>query len=207
MVKQERALRTRRALVAAAATEFDRDGYEGTSLSRISRAAGISMGALTFHFQAKSELAEAVEEAGQSVTRAALDKVTATADPPLHQVAALMTEVILLVEKSPEVRAAVRLERERPGRTGWTALWLPVAHLLLRHAHGNGQLRAEARPDDVTTLVRHLVAGAVTHLRHGDTAATDDFASLLSRNWQLVLAGIATSEAGAAVRGRAPSLP
>ncbi|MFJ2768462.1 TetR family transcriptional regulator [Streptomyces sp. NPDC087300] len=206
MVKQERAIRTRRALVVAAAAEFDRDGYDGTSLSRISRAAGISMGALTFHFQAKSELAEAVEEAGRTVTRAALDKVTATGDPPLHQVAALMTELILLVERNPEVRAAVRLERERPGTDGWTALWLPVAHLLLRHAHGNGQLRAEARPDDVTTLVRHLVAGAAAHLRHRDTAATDDVAPLLAHNWQLVLTGIATAEPGVAVRNHPPGL-
>ncbi len=39
MVRQLRAEQTRHALIAAAAAEFDRHGYAGTSLSRICKAA------------------------------------------------------------------------------------------------------------------------------------------------------------------------
>src|SRR3989337_2793252 len=50
MVSQERAERTRQRLLQGAAAEFSLYGYGGTSLQRISKAAGVTMGALTFHF-------------------------------------------------------------------------------------------------------------------------------------------------------------
>lgn len=75
MVRQERAVRTRQALLDAAAEEFDRHGYEGTSLNRVCRAAGITIGALTFHFSTKAELADAVQSQGRIITRAALDSM------------------------------------------------------------------------------------------------------------------------------------
>ncbi|XKK61450.1 TetR family transcriptional regulator [Streptomyces sp. ARC32] len=63
MVKQERALRTREALINSAATVFDRDGFSVASLTAISSLAGVSNGALHFHFASKAALADAVEEA------------------------------------------------------------------------------------------------------------------------------------------------
>jgi AcrR family transcriptional regulator len=63
MVKQERALRTREALIKSAAVVFDREGYSTASLTAISSRAGVSNGALHFHFASKAALAEAVEEA------------------------------------------------------------------------------------------------------------------------------------------------
>ncbi|MGV9266406.1 TetR family transcriptional regulator [Kitasatospora sp. NPDC003701] len=71
-MKQERAQHTRRALLRAAAGEFDRHGYAGTSLSRVSRAAGVTMGALTFHFPTKASLADAVRADAVELTRAAV---------------------------------------------------------------------------------------------------------------------------------------
>ncbi len=60
MARQERALRTRNALVESAAELFDRDGFETASLAMISARAGVSNGALHFHFASKSALADAV---------------------------------------------------------------------------------------------------------------------------------------------------
>lgn len=61
MVKQERAVRTRQALIQSAAEVFTREGYASASLAHISRRAGVSNGALHFHFETKQELARAVE--------------------------------------------------------------------------------------------------------------------------------------------------
>ncbi|MEU7375708.1 ScbR family autoregulator-binding transcription factor [Streptomyces albidoflavus] len=70
MVKQERAARTRRALVLAAAEVFASEGFALASLSAISRRAGVSNGALHFHFENKKALADAVQqEAAASVAR------------------------------------------------------------------------------------------------------------------------------------------
>ncbi|MEU3761076.1 ScbR family autoregulator-binding transcription factor [Streptomyces albogriseolus] len=63
MAKQERALRTREALIKSAATVFDRDGFSVASLSAISSLAGVSNGALHFHFASKAALADSVEDA------------------------------------------------------------------------------------------------------------------------------------------------
>ncbi|MFE6826191.1 ScbR family autoregulator-binding transcription factor [Streptomyces sp. NPDC057690] len=70
MVKQQRAARTRHALIRAAATVFAEEGFVTASLSTISRRAGVSNGALHFHFANKHLLAEAVgAEAAEAVRR------------------------------------------------------------------------------------------------------------------------------------------
>ncbi|MFI6011218.1 ScbR family autoregulator-binding transcription factor [Streptomyces sp. NPDC051243] len=72
MTKQERAARTRDALLLAAAQEFQRHGYDRAKLSAISSEAGVSSGALHFHFENKAALAEALRaEASHTLRRAA----------------------------------------------------------------------------------------------------------------------------------------
>ena len=58
--RQERAERTRDALLRAAAQTFDESGYAGASLNRIIARAGVTTGAMYFHFKSKEELARAV---------------------------------------------------------------------------------------------------------------------------------------------------
>ncbi|MEU6768186.1 helix-turn-helix domain-containing protein [Streptomyces sp. NPDC046853] len=60
MTKQERAVRTRAALIEAAAELFHRDGFEATSLATVTARAKVSNGALYFHFATKADLADAV---------------------------------------------------------------------------------------------------------------------------------------------------
>ncbi|MHA5055004.1 ScbR family autoregulator-binding transcription factor [Streptomyces sp. SD15] len=74
MVKQERAARTRQALIRAGAEVFAREGFVPASLAVISRRAGVSSGALHFHFENKRALAQAVEdEAAWAVRRTIRD--------------------------------------------------------------------------------------------------------------------------------------
>lgn len=58
--RRERTRRTRRRLLLAAADLFDEAGYHGASLSDILAAAGLTKGALYFHFRSKYALAEAL---------------------------------------------------------------------------------------------------------------------------------------------------
>ncbi|MFH8492363.1 TetR family transcriptional regulator [Streptomyces longisporoflavus] len=60
MTRQERAVRTRTALIEAAAELFHREGYEATSLAMVTARAKVSNGALYFHFATKADLADAV---------------------------------------------------------------------------------------------------------------------------------------------------
>lgn len=60
MAKQERAERTRVAILEAAAKEFDEFGYEGARLERIVERTGATKGAVYFHFRSKLDIARAL---------------------------------------------------------------------------------------------------------------------------------------------------
>ncbi|GAA3379688.1 MULTISPECIES: ScbR family autoregulator-binding transcription factor [Streptomyces] len=62
-VKQERAVRTRRAILEAAALVFEEQGYDTAKLSDIVKIANVTKGALYFHFESKEGLAQAVIDA------------------------------------------------------------------------------------------------------------------------------------------------
>lgn len=63
MARQERAERTRNLILDAAAEVFDERGFNGASLSDILARAGVTKGALYFHFASKEELAREIIEA------------------------------------------------------------------------------------------------------------------------------------------------
>lgn len=60
MAQQERAVRTRRAVLEAAATVFAERGYAAATIAEILRRAGVTKGALYFHFGSKAALARGV---------------------------------------------------------------------------------------------------------------------------------------------------
>ncbi|MFE3525711.1 TetR family transcriptional regulator [Streptomyces sp. NPDC059161] len=202
MTKQQgRAVRTRAALVQAAAAHFDREGYEGTSLSKVCGTAGTSLGALTFHFPTKGALADAVMAEGRALTQTALLRVSALPGPALRKVVGLTLELTRLLEEETAVRCAVRLARERPGTGGWSDIWRPVVKQLLDQAHSNGQLRYGAGPAEVAMLVEYLTAGAEAFLRGRPDAgaAAGTTVAQLKSVWRLALAGVCvTAEAGSA---------
>ncbi|MER5886601.1 ScbR family autoregulator-binding transcription factor [Streptomyces sp. NPDC001941] len=80
MVKQERAARTRQSLIRAAAEVFAEEGFAPASLATISRRAGVSNGALHFHFESKKALAQAVEDEAAECLREITKRVVASED-------------------------------------------------------------------------------------------------------------------------------
>ncbi|MEV5609140.1 ScbR family autoregulator-binding transcription factor [Streptomyces sp. NPDC052225] len=60
MARQERATRTRLAILKSAAEVFDEVGYEAAAISEILKRSGTTKGALYFHFPSKRDLAQEV---------------------------------------------------------------------------------------------------------------------------------------------------
>lgn len=60
VARQERAIQTRERLLAAAAEEFDANGFLGTRLVDIAECARVTRGSLYFHFESKADLASAL---------------------------------------------------------------------------------------------------------------------------------------------------
>ncbi|MFF3291702.1 TetR family transcriptional regulator [Streptomyces sp. NPDC003023] len=198
MTKQDRALRTRTALIRAAATEFERSGYAGASMHQITRTAGMSTGALTFHFDSKGDVADAVVERARGVVGAVLDDVrTRTEDrPPMERLGALVVALARTVYEDVEVRGAARLEQERPdeGPT-WSTDWYPAVCHLAGQAHSAGDTPATARPGLVAALAALFIRSADTYRRTQHPAADGSLEEFVLL-WAMAQRGILAADPG-----------
>ncbi|MFF0434058.1 TetR family transcriptional regulator [Streptomyces sp. NPDC004327] len=190
-MKQVRAVRTRRLILEAAADQFDRKGYAGTPLTCVTKSADISMGALTFHFPTKLDLADAVESSGIQLTRLVTGRIGELAAPPLSKARSLTLSIARLLEESTMVRAAARLTRERSIHGAWTDAWLASLTELLTTAHEQGRLRGGVVPAALAESVQFLITGIEECARCTSPRADRDTTAVhcAARTWDLLLHG------------------
>lgn len=113
MARQERSERTMERLVVAAADQFAAQGFVKASLADVSRSAGVTKGALFFHFSTKDELADAVLTRAQDVLDTMVEELS-DAEPASLQVVVDVTHALnRLLRDNAFVRASVRITRER----------------------------------------------------------------------------------------------
>ncbi|WP_394430829.1 TetR family transcriptional regulator [Streptomyces sp. SGAir0957] len=158
MARQERAEQTRRRLIEAAATEFAAHGYTGASLLGIATSAGVTMGALTFHFSSKSTLADAVQEAGAAATRAVLRD--GAPGPGPSGVFGDTLALAAALETTPSIRAAARFTREgRDAESNWYAAWVPHLRAGLEHDWSGERPGSDLSPSSAAALLTYVLAG------------------------------------------------
>ena len=161
MVKQLRAARTRQALVLAAAEIFAADGYALSSLPAISRRAGVSAGALHFHFPSKEALATEVESAARRAVEQLVADRRPSATSALHLLVVVTREVLVAVAADVVVRAGFKLDVDPSRKNGtgfgrWWRAW--VCEELLR-AQCAGELADGVSPDRVATVIVAATVG------------------------------------------------
>ncbi|MEU3562021.1 MULTISPECIES: ScbR family autoregulator-binding transcription factor [unclassified Kitasatospora] len=207
MVKQERAGRTRQAVLLAAAETFARVGFEAASLVDISRRAGVSKGALYFHFVSKQALADGVRCAsGREVGSAALRALRADG-PALQGLIDFTHELARMLREDVVVRAGVRLGRPGPRRDGaqegpegrpvpvapdvaWRSL-TAVVHRLLDRAAEAGELSPGVDRRAAAELLTAVAAGLVL-LAGEETGRPGPEA--VSRLWTAALPALVAAE-------------
>jgi TetR/AcrR family acrAB operon transcriptional repressor len=95
--RQSRGLRSRHEIVSVAIDCFSRYGYQGTSIDRIARAAGVTKGALYYHFKDKEALLfGALDDRVAGFERVVVERITQLKDP----VAALYAVADICVEQA-----------------------------------------------------------------------------------------------------------
>ncbi|WP_372352404.1 ScbR family autoregulator-binding transcription factor [Streptomyces sp. KL116D] len=190
MVKQERAVRTRKSLIDAAAAVFAEEGYVPSSLATISKRAGVSSGALHFHFENKKALAQAVEEAATDVIHelvrlsgsASTSALQALVDATHRLVACLSDDIV--------VRAGFDLSAERAlgADAGLVQTWQAWVEETLHRAEAEGHLAPGVSPDVAAAAVVAVTVG-IEVLAGGDPQWLAE--RRIAGFWELLLPGLA----------------
>ncbi|GGY24168.1 ScbR family autoregulator-binding transcription factor [Streptomyces djakartensis] len=182
MALQDRAIRTRRVILEAAASVFEEHGYEATKITDIVDRAKVTKGALYHHFDSKEALALAVLEAQ-------LEEV-----PPLPAQASRLQEAIDFgmvfahrLTYDPIVRASVRLTLEDTGqalkRSGPYDGWADLSARSLQQAKTGGELLPHVDPDETAMVIVAAYAGINLVARFtGSREEHDKRAALLYRH-------------------------
>ncbi|MFI6564200.1 ScbR family autoregulator-binding transcription factor [Streptomyces sp. NPDC050534] len=174
MPMQDRAIRTRRKILSAAAEVFETRGYQSATISEVLKAAGVTKGALYFHFQSKEELAQGVLHAQeQGITL-----------PPRASKIQELVDVVMLhahrLQTDPMVRAGVRLSMDQTShgldRKGPFRIWAALARDLLDDARTQGELLPHVNTEDTADVLTGSFAG-IQSMSH----ALTDYNDLMQR--------------------------
>ncbi|MFD3747972.1 TetR family transcriptional regulator [Nocardia sp. NPDC058633] len=162
--QQERARRTRAAIIKSAAVEFGKSGYAAASLNRILEGSRATKGAMYFHFDSKEDLARAVLETAVEHYRACAERWLARADlGPLDVLHGMVDEIALRLEHDTIVQAEYRLVIEpdfhRDTGNGGGRIVGRATRVLAVRAIDDGQLRPDADPDRFTRTLSAALAG------------------------------------------------
>ncbi len=150
MAEQERAIRTRHAILMAAAKVFEDRGYEAATISEILASSGVTKGALYFHFRSKDDLAQAVLGLQNELPPAPAreSKVQELVDTVLLHTYRMETNLL--------VRAGVRLSMEQHAgldRSGPFISWIDFLGGLLAQAKMQGELYPYADPVQTAEVI------------------------------------------------------
>ncbi|MFB7515244.1 ScbR family autoregulator-binding transcription factor [Streptomyces sp. NPDC056144] len=188
MARQERAEVTRSAILEGAARAFEKSGFAGTSLSDIVSEAGVTKGALYFHFASKEELAQAVIQEQFSVG----DERPAAEPPGVQTVIDLVHDMAEQLQESARVRAAIRLVVDQSSSGGGNAdpymQWIDVVRNCLAQAQGRGDVKAEVDVDGAATLIVGAWAGI--QLTSQVMTGRKDLRERAVQMWKIMLPGL-----------------
>ncbi|MEU9255515.1 ScbR family autoregulator-binding transcription factor [Streptomyces sp. NPDC048270] len=151
MAEQERAIRTRGAILLAAAKVFQERGYQTATISEILSTAGVTKGALYFHFQSKEELAQGVLHAQHQ------DLVIPDRTTKVQEIVDMVALHTYRLQTNPMVRASVRLAMDQRAadldRSGPWQDWVDGVQVKLELAQAQGELLPQVSPAETAAVI------------------------------------------------------
>ena len=190
MARQERAVRTRRAVIRAAAEVFAERGYAAATIAEILDRASVTKGALYFHFDSKEALARGVIEA-QIAPDYWLQrelKLQEWVDVGMVLAYRIPRDVILL--------AGIRLSADQQGRrlfgSAWPS-WIELSVTYLTQAKERGEVLPHVVPTE--TAECFLGAWLGTQMFSEAASGWSDLSERVSVLFNHMLPAIATPAA------------
>ncbi len=184
--QQQRAVRTRRVILEAAASVFEERGFQAATITEmVDRADGLTRGALYFHFETKEAIADAL--------LALQDEVMTPPQNDIHLQALIDLTLAFaeLLRTDTLMRAVVRLTVEAgpyKAPTNYQSA-ADAANYLLTLGKANGELLPTVEPERLT----HLLQSTFTGLQILEQARSgrEDLPRRVARMWELFLPSIA----------------
>ncbi|WP_433889487.1 ScbR family autoregulator-binding transcription factor [Streptomyces sp. CA-111067] len=196
--QQERAVRTRAKVLHAAAEVFDEYGFSGASIKKIMERAGVTQGAMYFHFASKEAMARAV------MLEQADDLLLPTQEHGLQQLIDITMYIGHQLQVSSLLRAGVRLAVEQGefGMRDDTAYqqWAERFAEELYAAKRDGQLLPSVDVRELSQLLVGAYSG--TQLFSHIATNREDLPERVAALWRYLLPGIAPAEACASLTVR-----
>ncbi len=189
MPKQQRAIGTRAAILRGAAEAFRRNGYCSTSLADVATEAGVTKGALYFHFDSKEAIALAVIGAQHEASIALGHRMLDGSLPGLEAMVTMSLELAAQLRTDPVVAAGIRLTMESSVFStpivGPYRDWMAVCEELL----GRGIAEGDVAGGTDVAAVAHFISPAFTGVQLVSEALTgrEDLDRRVDEMWALIL--------------------
>ncbi|HEU5334118.1 MAG TPA: ScbR family autoregulator-binding transcription factor [Actinocrinis sp.] len=185
-------MRTREAVLTAAGMAFAESGFLGTSMADIFARAGVTKGALYFHFASKEELANAVIAGEEEAASQIVKDVLSTDAPPLQKAIDITFRWAMEIQSNPIARAGVRLIIEQgtytePMREPYLQ-WADIMVDLLGSAQERGELERTVDTKAMAEFVVSAFTGA--QIVSQVISAHEDLVRRIQIMWQLLLLGM-----------------
>lgn len=168
---KEQALATYDNILDSAECVFVRQGVSRTTLQQIAEAAGVTRGAIYWHFNDKAAVFNAMLQRAKMPLESAMQTLTRpNGDDPVGDLKEYVLIVFRLMESDPKARrvfeiATLKIEyvdemtAVRVRRAEMMARWMAGAESKLRFAMDNGHLSADVDPRDVALGLWALIDG------------------------------------------------
>lgn len=186
--QQERALRTRADILRAAAEVFAELGFSRTTLTSISERAGVTLGAVYFHFRNKEELARAIvrQQPDRVVTPLDSTGLQYVVDVTVSWAYQVLEDVFLLAGARLVMEQEFFVGSEQNSHQQWSHVVAEGLALAKRRR----EVRAATDVEAVARLIVNACTGAQMHayLESG----REDLPRRVMDMWRCLLPAIAT---------------
>jgi AcrR family transcriptional regulator len=178
---------TRQRLIAAASRQFAQRPYSMVSLDDILTEAGLTKGAMYFHFASKQALASAIIDDLTEMNRTAVTELVARKMSGLETLIDLVYLLAVQDAQNEVARAGVRLvdtlDNTALATTPWQS-WIETVTTLIQKAASEGDIVNHHDPQDIAKM---LVALWVGIRRISDLDQPEHHLDNLQKAWVLAL--------------------
>ncbi|MFC5929016.1 TetR/AcrR family transcriptional regulator [Cryobacterium melibiosiphilum] len=196
MAQQARAVVTRAAIISGAAAVFQQRGYGSTSLADVCAEAGVTKGALYFHFDSKEALARAIIESQHELSSAIGRDLVASNMRGLNAMIVMTLEIADQLHNNPVVSAGVRLTIEAANFASPVDApyldWMKAAEVFLRRGQVEGDITETV---EVCSAAHFLISGFTGVQVVSDVLTRrEDIQQRLVEMWHMLLPGLVPTD-------------